>query len=93
MQTYLKNGYIVTMGADETVYDGSFLIEDENIISVSISLGIPLILRLIIWFPESISGLKLRISSHFFYLYIVLFAFYGIMKIVFSSGGIHEIYI
>lgn len=48
MQTYLKNGYIVTMGADETVYDGSFLIEDENIISVSISLGISLILYLIV---------------------------------------------
>ena len=35
MQTYLKNGYIVTMGADETVYDGGgVLIEGENIVAV-----------------------------------------------------------
>ena len=35
MQTYLKNGYIVTMGADETVYDGGgVLVEDENILAV-----------------------------------------------------------
>jgi 5-methylthioadenosine/S-adenosylhomocysteine deaminase len=35
MQTYLKNGYIVTMGADETVYDGGgVLVEGENIIAV-----------------------------------------------------------
>ena len=35
MQTYLKNGYIVTMGAEETVYDGGgVLIEGEDIIAV-----------------------------------------------------------
>ena len=35
MQTYLKNCYIVTMGADETVYDGGgVLIEGENIVAV-----------------------------------------------------------
>ena len=35
MQTYLKNGYIVTMGADETVYDGGgVLVEDDRIIAV-----------------------------------------------------------
>ena len=35
MQTYLKNGYIVTMGADEAVYDGGgILIEGENIVAV-----------------------------------------------------------
>lgn len=35
MQTYLKNGYIVTMGADETVYDGGgVLIDGENIAAV-----------------------------------------------------------
>ena len=35
MQTYLKNGYIVTMGADETVYDGGgVLVEGENIVAV-----------------------------------------------------------
>ena len=33
MQTYLKNGYIVTMGENETVYDGGgVLVEGENII-------------------------------------------------------------
>ncbi len=35
MQTYLKNGYIVTMGADETVYDGGgVLVDGENIVAV-----------------------------------------------------------
>ena len=35
MQTYLKNGYIVTMGAEETVYDGGgVLVEGEDIIAV-----------------------------------------------------------
>lgn len=35
MQTYLKNGYIVTMGENETVYDGGgVLVEGENIIAV-----------------------------------------------------------
>lgn len=35
MQTYLKNGYIVTMGADETVYDGGgVLVDGENITAV-----------------------------------------------------------
>lgn len=35
MQTYLKNGYIVTMGADETVYDGGgVLVDGENILAV-----------------------------------------------------------
>ena len=35
MQTYLKNGYIVTMGADETVYDGGgVLVEDDRITAV-----------------------------------------------------------
>ncbi len=35
MQTYLKNGYIVTMGADETVYDGGgVLVDGENIAAV-----------------------------------------------------------
>lgn len=34
-QTLLKNGYIVTMGANETVYDGgSVLVEDDKIIAV-----------------------------------------------------------
>ncbi len=35
MQTYLKNGYIVTMGAEETVYDGGgVLVDGENIVAV-----------------------------------------------------------
>ena len=35
MQTYLKNGYIVTMGADETVYDGGgVLVEGDKIVAV-----------------------------------------------------------
>lgn len=35
MQTCLKNGYIVTMGENETVYDGGgVLVEGENIIAV-----------------------------------------------------------
>ncbi len=35
MQTYLKNGYIVTMGQDETVYDGGgLLIENDRITAV-----------------------------------------------------------
>ena len=35
MQTYLKNGYIVTMGAGETVYDGGgVLVEDDKIVAV-----------------------------------------------------------
>ncbi len=35
MQTYLKNGYIVTMGKEETVYDGGgVLIEDDHIVAV-----------------------------------------------------------
>ena len=35
MQTYLKNGYIVTMGEQETVYDGGgVLVEGENIVAV-----------------------------------------------------------
>ena len=35
MQTYLKNGYIVTMGENETVYDGGgVLVDGENIIAV-----------------------------------------------------------
>ena len=35
MQTYLKNGYIVTMGKDETVYDGGgVLVEGDSIIAV-----------------------------------------------------------
>ena len=35
MQTYLKNGYIVTMNEEETVYDGgAVLIEDDRIIAV-----------------------------------------------------------
>lgn len=34
-QTLLKNGFIVTMGADETVYDGgSVLVEDDKIAAV-----------------------------------------------------------
>ena len=36
MQTYLKNGYIVTMGEQETVYDGGgVLVEGENIVGDS----------------------------------------------------------
>ena len=35
MQTYLKNGYIVTMGTGETACDGGgVLIEGENIVAV-----------------------------------------------------------
>ena len=35
MQTYLKNGYIVTMGAEETVYDGGgVLVENDRIVAV-----------------------------------------------------------
>lgn len=34
-QTYLKNGYVVTMGAEETVYDGGgVLVEDDRIKAV-----------------------------------------------------------
>lgn len=35
MQTFLKNGFIVTMGANETVYDGGgVLVEDDRILAV-----------------------------------------------------------
>ncbi len=35
MQTYLKNGYIVTMGPEETVYDGGgVLVDGEKIVAV-----------------------------------------------------------
>ena len=33
MQTYLKNGYIVTMGKDETVYDGGGVLVDGDLIT------------------------------------------------------------
>ena len=36
-QTYLKNGYIVTMGPDEYVYDGGgILVQDDRIAAVGI---------------------------------------------------------
>jgi 5-methylthioadenosine/S-adenosylhomocysteine deaminase len=32
-QTYMKNGYIVTMGNPETVYDGGGILIDDDIIA------------------------------------------------------------
>lgn len=32
-QTYMKNGYIVTMGNPETVYDGGGILIDDDILN------------------------------------------------------------
>ena len=70
-QTLLKNGYIVTMGANETVYDGgSVLVEDDKIIAVGVGSLISFIVG---------SGIKL-VAGGFMMYYIWTDAFHIIQE-------------